>query len=112
MEADAADGEFVDLSKEHAPDGPSKESIPNWQTPEILVVVYAIMAANKEKPEATQVSRAEFSKKIYSKFCDDMVERKLWHPGKDNRPSVANSVRWRTPFPLSGSTKVSPRFST
>lgn len=81
-------------------EGKPKESIPNWKTPEILAAVYTVMAANREKPEATLVDRAQFAAECYGKFCSDMVEKGVWEPGKNGLPSVEDSVRWRTAFTL------------
>ena len=79
-----------------------KEVVPIWRTGEILAAVAVVMAANREKSEATQVARAEFAKKAYPKMCGDMVRKNIWQPGVDGQPTIEDSAKWRSSFPLTG----------
>ena len=86
---------------------------PNWTTPEVLACIYAVLAANRQKAEATQVARARAARDAYPRFCAQLVKQRVWIiGGVEGHPTIEESTAWRTVFTETGKNKgKSPLFS-
>ena len=96
-------------------DGNKKKAAgtPNWTTPEVLACVYSVLAANRQKAEATQVARARTASDAYPRFCSQLVKQRVWVVGGvEGHPTIEESTAWRTSFSETGKNKgKSPLFT-
>jgi hypothetical protein len=104
-----------DDPRESEEDGNKKKppGIPNWTTPEVLACIYAVLAANRQKAEATQVARARTAREAYPRFCSQLVKQRVWIlGGVEGHPTIEESTAWRTFYSETGKNKgKSPLFT-